>query len=165
MTQPFILLALLSVADTGPGDGIEYNRDIRPILSDNCFSCHGPDSSRRKARLRLDLRESALRRDAFVPGSPGESVLIDRILSEDPEEIMPPLGSHKTLTPKQKQMLQRWIAEGAKYQTHWAFVPPAGTPPPRTQKAGGVIRNPIDSFIQARLAREGLRPSLETSRQ
>ena len=165
MTLPLILFVVLLVADTGSGDRLQYNRDIRPILSENCFSCHGPDASRRKSKMRLDVREGAVARGAILPGSPEESSLIDRIRSDDPDEVMPPPGAHKMLTPQQKQMLQRWIAEGAEYQTHWAFVPPAQSPPPETRQAGAVIRNPIDAFVQARLAREGLRPSPEASRE
>src|SRR5262245_32111142 len=164
MIHPTILLALLSVGDTGAGDRLQYNRDIRPIFSDNCFSCHGPDANKRKGRLRLDVRASALDRHAFVPGRPEQSTLIERINSDDPDQFMPPPGSHKTLTRQQKQILQRWISEGAEYQPHWAFVPPVRMPPPPTQQAGGVIRNPIDRFIQARLAREGLTPAPEAPR-
>lgn len=165
MTHPLILLALLAAADVGPGDRLQYNRDIRPILSENCFSCHGPDANQRKSRLRLDVRENALEREAFVPGNPDESVLIERVLSEDPDEVMPPPGSHKTLNPQQKVTLRRWIAEGAEYQRHWAFVPPIATPPPQSRQAGVLIRNPIDAFIQARLGRESLSMSLEASRE
>ncbi|MFI5387313.1 MAG: DUF1549 domain-containing protein, partial [Fimbriimonadales bacterium] len=165
MTHPLILLAVLSLAEAGPGPGdrLQYNRDIRPILSDYCLSCHGPDASRRKAKLRLDVRKGAMERGAFVPGKPKQSALIDRVLSDDPDEVMPPPGSHKALNRRQKEMLQRWIAEGAEYQAHWAFVPPVKSP--RIQPAGAVIRDPIDAFIQERLAREGLRPSPEASRE
>jgi hypothetical protein len=169
MIHPLILLVVLSLAEAapGPGDSLQYNRDIRPILSDNCFSCHGPDASRRKAKLRLDVRSGALERGAFVPGKPKQSALFDRVFSDEPDEVMPPPSSQKALTRRQKEMLERWIAEGAQYQAHWAFVPPVKSAPPApgAQQAGTVIRGPIDRFIQDRLVREGLTSSPEASRE
>ena len=91
---------------------VEFNRDVRPILSDNCFFCHGPDAKNRKADLRLDLREEAVTAKAIVPEQPRESKLVERILTDDPDELMPPPDSHKKLTPLQKQILERWIAQG-----------------------------------------------------
>ena len=104
---------------------IEFNRDIRPILSDNCFFCHGPDKKQRQADLRLDERESALSAGAIVPGKPEMSDLVKRIFSTDADEMMPPAESPKKLTGEQKELLRRWIAEGAEYQGHWAYVKPA----------------------------------------
>src|ERR1041384_545307 len=101
---------------------IDFNRDIRPILSDNCFACHGPDQNKRKAKLRLDVREEAVKKQAIVPGKPDESEVVRRIFSTDPDELMPPAKSQKKLTPEQKDVLRRWIAEGAKYQGHWAYL-------------------------------------------
>ena len=92
---------------------ISYNRDIRPVLSDNCFFCHGPDQNKRKGKLRLDVREEAIARLAIVPGKPDESKLIQRIFTTDTGDLMPPPESHKTLTPEQKQLFRRWIAQGA----------------------------------------------------
>src|SRR5688572_12642561 len=103
---------------------IEFNRDIRPILSDNCFYCHGPDASHREAKLRLDVRESALRKEAIIPGKPDESEMVARINSRDEEEMMPPPDSHKKLSPRDKALLERWIAQGAEYQQHWAYERP-----------------------------------------
>src|SRR5438874_10598589 len=103
---------------------IRFNRDIRPVLSDNCFFCHGPDQNKRKGKLRLDVREEAIARLAIVPGKPDESKLIQRIFTTDTDDLMPPPQSHKTLTPEQKQLFRRWIAQGAEYQKHWAYVPP-----------------------------------------
>src|SRR4051812_8833068 len=101
-------------------EAIDFNRDIRPILSENCYQCHGPDKNQRKADLRLDVRESALEHEAIVPGKPDESELVARILSDDADELMPPSKSRKSLTPAQKQTLERWVAEGAIYKGHWA---------------------------------------------
>src|SRR5882724_1167035 len=108
---------------------ITYNREVRPILSNNCFLCHGRDEKNRKAKLRLDLRESATkpRKDgspAIVPGKPDDSALVRRIFAEDETEIMPPPQSHKQLSVKEKETLKRWIAEGAEYQDHWAYITP-----------------------------------------
>src|SRR5574338_84257 len=98
-----------------PKGTVEYNRDVRPILTENCFACHGPDSAARKANLRIDRREDAIETKAIVPGKPGESELITRICSEDESEIMPPPKTKKKLTPAQKETLRKWIAEGAEY--------------------------------------------------
>ena len=99
-------------------DQITYNRDIRPILSDKCFFCHGPDQNKRKGKLRLDVREEAIKREAFVPGKPDESELIRRIFATGTDDLMPPAESHKTLTPTQKKLFRRWIAQRKKYQKH-----------------------------------------------
>src|SRR5687768_10237341 len=133
---------------------VQFNRDVRPILSENCFHCHGQDEARREAKLRLDVRESAVTaRDgiaAIVPGDPGESELVRRITAKEPTDIMPPPESHRTLTAAQIEVLRRWIAEGAEYQGHWAFQPPVRPAVPSA-------RDPIDAFIRARLEQEGLR--------
>jgi len=137
---------------------VEYNRDIRPILSGNCFYCHGPDAGHRKGKMRLDIREEALKREVFVPGKPQESELIRRILSANPEEVMPPLAAHKTLTPAQKESLRQWIAGGAKYEGHWAYQKPVRPVlPPRA--------NPIDYLIQKRLEEAQLAPSAPADRR
>src|SRR5687767_14299287 len=137
---------------------IQFNRDIRPILSDNCFRCHGPDKGQRKAKLRLDLREVALEREAFMPGKPEESELIRRIFSEDAEEVMPPPDTHKTLTPQQKELLKQWIASGAEYQPHWAYIKPIRPKVPKVENKGWV-RNPIDAFVLAELEKRKIEPS------
>ncbi|RUL82086.1 c-type cytochrome domain-containing protein, partial [Tautonia sociabilis] len=123
------LLALAEAPATAPADEPpRYNRDIRPILSENCFACHGPDSAARKADLRLDHRDDALAdRGGYatiVPGDPDASELIYRVESEDELEVMPPPSSHKSLTAEQKATLRRWIAAGAEYEPHWSFIPP-----------------------------------------
>src|SRR5436309_952923 len=125
--------------------GLGYNHDIRPILSDNCFSCHGPDKNKRKAKLRLDVREVAVEKEAIIPGKPDESELVKRIYTTDADDVMPPPETHKTLTPEQKEMLKRWIAQGAEYEPHWAYVKPVRPAIP-VQKIR--VRTPIDaSFL------------------
>jgi hypothetical protein len=147
---------------------LEFNRDIRPILSENCFACHGFDPAARQAELRLDVAESALAdRDgvpAIVPGDPDASEAWRRIASDDESEMMPPPDSHRVLKPEQKETLRRWIAEGAKYEKHWSFIPPAKAPLPDVSD-GAWPRNEIDRFVLARLEAEGLEPSPEADRR
>ncbi|MFM8433851.1 MAG: DUF1549 domain-containing protein, partial [Planctomycetia bacterium] len=143
---------------------LTYNDDIRPILVENCFGCHGADSAGRKADLRLDQRDAAVESGAIVPGDPDSSVALDRIFSDDPEEVMPPPSIKKVLTPEQKELLKRWIAEGAEYQPHWSFIPPARPAAPAVANEAWV-RNPIDRFILARLEQEGLAPAPEADRR
>ena len=116
------LLVLGLVAGSARGAALSFNRDIRPILSDKCFACHGTDVRTREADLRLDVAEAAYENRkngaAWVPGSPEASLAWERILSKDPDEIMPPPESHKELTGKEKSLIQRWIKEGAKYEPH-----------------------------------------------
>ena len=144
-------------AGTAP-EKISYNRDIRPVLSDNCFFCHGPDQNKRKGKLRLDVRDEAIKKEAIVPGKPDESELIQRIFTTDEDDLMPPPESHKTLTPAQKQLFRRWIAQGAEYQNHWAYVPPVKASVPQGQNA-------IDFLVQKRLKQIGLKPSPEADRR
>lgn len=139
-------------------DKIAFNRDVRPILSDNCFACHGPDAGKRKGKLRLDLREEALKKEAFVPGNPEKSAVIERILTTKDDDLMPPKDSHKVLTARQKTILQRWIAQGATYQQHWSYEPPVRPSVPYGE-------NPIDYLVRRRLVEVGLRPSPEADRR
>ena len=143
---------------------LEYNRDIRPILSENCFACHGPDSASRKANLRLDKRDAAIEAGAFKPGDPDNSELIARIFSTDPEEVMPTPASHKALKPEQKEILKRWVASGAEYQPHWSFLTPRRPEPPAVQNTAW-IRNPIDRFVLSKLEGQGLAPAPEADRR
>jgi hypothetical protein len=144
---------------------LQYNRDIRPIISDRCFRCHGPDKASRKAGLRLDLETEAFgpRKDpsehAIVPGKPEQSLMVQRIFSNDPDERMPPPSSNLSLTDEEKNKLQSWIAQGAKYEPHWAFIPPPAVIPVPKVKNRKWPRNEIDHFILARLEKEGLKPS------
>jgi hypothetical protein len=155
-----------SAESTAP---VRFSRDIRPILSQNCFLCHGQDEKRRGAGLRLDEREHALAElesglQAIVPGSLDESELVARITAEDESLRMPPPDSHKTLTAEQIELLKRWVAEGAQYEPHWSFIPPQKVAPP-TISNGNTDSNPIDAFVRARLAREGLSIAPEADRR
>ena len=147
-----------------PAGTLEYNRDIRPILAENCFACHGPDSASRKAGLRIDRRDDAIEGKAIVPGKPEASDMITRINSSDAKELMPPAKSHKKLTPAQKETLKKWIAEGAEYQPHWSFIPPTRPKAPAVQDKAWV-RNPIDAFVLAELEKRGLKPAPEADRR
>jgi hypothetical protein len=143
---------------------VEFNRDIRPILSENCLTCHGPDSASRKADLRLDKRETAIEMSAISPGDPDASEMIRRILSEDEAERMPPAETKKTLSDAQKQLLVRWIRDGAEYQPHWSLISPVRAAVPQVGNTWWA-RNPIDSFIAARLEAAGLSPAPEADRR
>lgn len=148
---------------------VEYNRDVRPILSDNCFACHGPDQGARKASLRLDTREglfAASKNNSPVvePGRPDASALLQRMLHTDPDERMPPPESNKDLSQKQIATVRAWIEQGAPWQGHWAFIPPQRATPPEAKKPTWP-RNAIDQFILARLEKEKLSPSPEADRR
>lgn len=148
---------------------VSFNRDIRPILSDNCFQCHGPDERKREAGLRLDMRDSATKvaesgHTAIVPGKAEASELVARIITADADLQMPPASSGKKLTAKQIDLLRRWVAEGAEYQGHWAFLP-VQRPALPAVKNEAWVRNPIDRFVLARQEQEGLAPAAEASRE
>jgi mono/diheme cytochrome c family protein len=151
-----------------PAGKVDFARDVLPILSANCFTCHGPDEKPRKAGLRLDLGETATKKlrsgaRAVVPGDPKNSELIARIFTNDPDERMPPAKSQKTLKDAEKELLRRWIAEGAEYQKHWAFVAPRRPALPAVKNAAWA-KSPIDRFVLARLEKEGLAPLPEADR-
>lgn len=137
---------------------IEFNRDVRPILSDNCFYCHGNDANHRQGKLRLDEREEAVAAKVIVPGNPTQSRLVKRILTTWAEDQMPPPDSNKKLTPRQKEILQRWIQQGANYQKHWAYEPPV-----KAEISTGA--NAVDVLVQRRLAELKLQPSPEADRR
>jgi hypothetical protein len=141
---------------------VDFNRDVRPILASKCFACHGPDEEAREAKLRLDDRASAVKKEAIVPGKLEDSEFHYRIRSDDPEEIMPPPESHAILTAKEKDLLDQWIKEGAKYDKHWAFVPPVASAPPG--KDSKWARNGIDFFVLENLEKHDLKPSAEADR-
>src|SRR5258708_25385694 len=144
-------------------DDVDFTRDVRPLLSRHCFKCHGPDEKARKAGLRLDVREEALKggewgEPAIVPDKADEGELVRRVFSDDEGEMMPPPTAKLALTDAQKQILKRWVESGAKYVPHWAFVSPRQVPPPRVAHADWP-RNPINDFVLARMEAEGLAPS------
>jgi hypothetical protein len=147
---------------------VDFNDQVRPILARHCFKCHGPDDKGRKAKLRLDVEEDAKKpassgEPPIVPGRPDESELVRRIFAEDAEERMPPRTANSQLTKDEQQTLKRWVAEGAKYDVHWAFRKPVKRAIPSVREPGRV-RNPIDNFVLARLDQEGLKPSPEADR-
>jgi len=158
-----VAILMLNVASLHATE-ISYNRDVRPILSDNCFACHGFDPKNRKADLRLDTFEGATSDGAIVPGDVAKSEVWSRIITGDEDEIMPPPKSHKTLTAAQKNTLKRWIESGAKYETHWSFMPLAVVRPPEVKTAAWA-KNDLDRFILARLESEGLKPSAEATKE
>ncbi len=140
---------------------VSFNRDIRPIMSDTCFHCHGFDAKAREAKLRLDIREEALKAAEsgeipIVPGKPEESEIIRRIFATDEDDLMPPPKAHKELTQAQKETIRRWVAEGAKYEAHWAYAPLVK---PAVPAIGAP--NPIDAFVRAKLAEKKIAPSPE----
>jgi mono/diheme cytochrome c family protein len=168
------LLGLASLASAPPRESarpeprVQYNRDIRPILADTCYACHGPDKAKRKADLRLDTEEGAFSdlggHFALVAGKPDESTLVKRILEKDPARRMPPAASGKSLKPEQIALLRRWIEQGAKWQAHWSLLTPTRPTVPRLPEPSPA-RNAIDNFLLERLQREGFIPSPEADRR
>jgi hypothetical protein len=156
--------SLLAAGLAGAAE-ISFDRDVRPILAEHCFACHGPDAGSRAAELRLDLREGALAdRDgvrAVVPGNGGASELVTRIRSTDADVIMPPPETNKRLTDAQRAILEQWIAAGAEYEGHWAYRPLVRPDPPAGAGAGG---HPVDAFIDQTLAARGIAPGPEADR-
>lgn len=167
---PATLLFCWVSVQAAPADAlpVEFSRDVRPILSRNCFKCHGPDEKARKAKLRLDVREGLVGNAGsgavLVPGHPDASELIYRISASDPDEVMPPPSTHLELSAEQRAVLRRWVAEGAEYQEHWAFVAPAQAGIPEVQQRAWT-RNPIDHFVLAALESRGMDPSPEAERR
>jgi len=161
----YLFLLLISLASAGAAERVQFNRDVRPILSDKCFHCHGPDDKKREAGLRLDVRAEALKKGesgstAIVPGKPDLSAVIERITTTSTDDIMPPAKMHKAVTKAEIELLQRWIAEGAEYQGHWAFEPVRAPQVP--QVAGAAM--PVDAFIRQQLQKQGLAPSPEADK-
>lgn len=147
---------------------VDFNRDIRPILSETCFTCHGPDQSQRKADLRLDTKEGLQALGGtprvIVPGKPGESEIIVRLTSSDPEERMPPAATGKTVTPEQIELIKRWIDQGAEFKGHWAYIPPTLSPIPAVDHPD-FVRNDVDRFVLAELREKGLVPAPAADRR
>lgn len=160
-----IMILLIAADQVGAENTVSFNRDIRPILSDACFACHGFDAKERKADLRLDVPEGAFADlggyQAIVPRDPMASEVWKRLLSDDEDEVMPPPDFHKSLTDAEKDLIKRWITQGAEYQAHWSFVVPVKVDPPSV--AEGV--HAIDAFLGERLKKEGLAPAPEADRE
>ncbi len=170
-TEPQVAAQASKVASSSSGSHVDFNRDVVPILSNTCYKCHGPDAKDRKAGLRFDVAGAALKPAEsgdipIVPGQPEKSALVRRIFSTDADERMPPPKSNKSLTDAQRQVLKQWIADGAVYKKHWAYVPPqrSATPAALPGQFAGWARNPIDGFILAKLQEQKLRPSVEADR-
>jgi len=155
----FGVIVACGVAHVDADDSVRFNRDVLPILAENCYACHGADRAVREADLRLDQRESAiLDRDgthAIAPGQPDQSELWKRIASSDPQFVMPPPQTGRRLNEAQREILRRWISQGAAYEPHWAYIPPQRVEPP--EMPGSVSE--IDRFVRSRLLQEGLQPS------
>ena len=182
-----LLVALLGEPALGAPAAVQFNRDIRPILSENCFACHGPDSNARKAGLRLDIRDGIFERTpkrepAVAAGNIEKSELWKRVTAMDPDDVMPPPESHKVLKPEQKELLKQWILAGAPWQGHWAYIKPERPVVPVISRAvnsksqpkrartdalmtDNWVRNPIDAFVLSRLQSKGLQPAPEADRR
>jgi hypothetical protein len=163
LRRPATAFLILLVANCAWSAPIDFGRDVRPILAENCYQCHGQDPEAREAKLRLDTGEGQRKEGIIVPGKPDDSELIYRIFATDEDERMPPLESHRKLTDTQKQTLRRWVEEGAKFSEHWAFIAPERAPLPTVKRADWP-RHPIDRFVLARLEAENLAPSPEADR-
>jgi len=154
----FLAASLLSLLRAAPAGAVEFNRDIRPLLAEHCFACHGPDAANRKGKLRLDVREDAIARGALNPGRPEASELLLRLASPHADEVMPPPEANKPVAPAARALLERWIREGAPYQRHWAYEPPTRALIPPGE-------NGIDHLLDRRLAAEGTKPAPEADRR
>ncbi len=166
----FGLSALPGIHAVAAETALRFNRDVRPILAENCLACHGPDMGARKAGLRLDTKDGIFERTpkrepAVVPGSLEKSPLWQRITATDPDDVMPPPKTHKVLTAEERERLKQWILAGAPWQGHWAFLKPERPPVPSVAMPGFEVRNPIDAFVAAKLQSKGLKPALEAERR
>lgn len=150
----FASCATLAAQEAASSKRLSFNFDVKPVLAGKCFSCHGPDEKKREGKLRLDLRESALERKAIQPGDPEASELVTRVFSGDKDEMMPPPDALHQLTPAEKDLLRRWVKEGANYEAHWAFIPPVRPVVPENSE-----RDAIDAFVRERLRVGHLQPA------
>jgi hypothetical protein len=166
---PSWIIALCACLPVYGEEAIAFNRDIRPILSDKCFACHGPDEAARKSGVRFDEKAGLFSttkngKTIVVPGDPAKSELYTRIIHSDPEERMPPSTFHLRIHDEEMNTLRRWIEEGAHWQGHWAFIPPTQVRvPPQTKNAWGYTD--IDAFIVKRLDESGLSPSPDATKE
>ncbi|MCG8651587.1 MAG: DUF1553 domain-containing protein, partial [Pirellulales bacterium] len=157
-------LVICLLAMPACAEEVQFDRDIRPILSDNCFSCHGPDEHGREADLRLDVREDAVDYGAITPGDIDASLILERIGETDPDLVMPPPSTGKHIEPDQIRLLEQWIKSGAVYERHWSFVPvPPQVDAPRVDDPDGWARSELDSFVLHRLHKEGLEPAKQAT--
>ncbi|QDT63015.1 PSD1 and planctomycete cytochrome C domain-containing protein [Calycomorphotria hydatis] len=156
----FLLIGIALSATARADEMVSFRQRVQPILSSNCFACHGPDEETREADLRLDIRQEAIDYGAIVPGEPDESSLVERIFEEDPDLVMPPPASNHTLTAEEKQIFRDWVSQGAEYEAHWAFVKPDDPELPDVSQSDWP-RNGIDQFILHKLEQAGLSTSLE----
>src|SRR5438132_9988418 len=167
-TVRLALILLLANTNTAGAQTVEFNRDIRPILSDNCFACHGPDKNQRKAELRLDTEQGAFTGrggyKVIVPGKPEQSELFRRITSTDESVRMPKPKFGKELSKRQVELIHLWIEQGAKWQKHWSLIPPKRVDLLAVGDQAWPA-NAIDRFILARLEQEGLKPAPEAERR
>jgi len=175
MSPPYqstrLLLTVAAIAictQFSPAADLSFSQHVRPILADNCFKCHGHDQQQRKGKFRLDVPESAMKPGKsghvpIVPGKPDESELVKRITASNPEDRMPPVDSNKRLTAEQIETLKQWVAQGARYEAHWSFIPPVRPDVPQVTNRDWT-RTPIDRFILARLEKEGIHPSHESDK-
>jgi mono/diheme cytochrome c family protein len=165
----FVLACVSLAAAARAAGAVDYARDVRPILAENCFNCHGQDAGSRKGKLRLDTREGQAKEGVIVAGKPEQSELVARILSPHEDEVMPPPEAKRPLTDAQKAILKQWVQDGAPFAEHWAFTPPVAVSPPGPGSAaagGGLKRlHPIDAFVRAELARQGLTPAAPADRE
>ncbi|MFL6280725.1 MAG: DUF1553 domain-containing protein [Vicinamibacterales bacterium] len=160
-----VVVADAQGANPAAAPAISFNREILPILANNCFACHGPDEKKRETKFHFDTQEGMfLKKGVIEPGNSSESLLVEKITEPNPKDRMPPPESGHALTEKQIELLKRWIDQGAQWDTHWAYVPPKRPELPAVQQVSWV-RNPIDQFILARLEREGLKPSVEADKE
>ena len=167
LTYSVWLCSCVGVLGAAPAP-VDFNREIRPILSEHCYACHGPDEGKRKAGLRLDVEQEAFKslksgERAIVAGEPSRSALVSRIHSTDPDEIMPPPDHGKPLSPAQVKLLAQWVTQGARWQQHWAFIPPQRGPLPQVKQKTWP-RNPLDTFVLKRLEAGGLKPNPEADK-
>ena len=164
MHRQLICIATLSIFTVAHAETpLRFDRDVLPILSDKCFFCHGPDAQNREADLRLDVEEHA-KESAIAPGDVEASELIVRILSDDPDAIMPPPSAHKELKPKEIEILKKWVADGAEWTQHWAFAAPQKPAEPKISKANWT-HNDIDRFVMAMMESKRLHPRPQASKE
>ncbi len=160
-----VLLFCAHVAWAEAPAKLDYNNHIRPILAENCFKCHGADEKQRKGKLRLDVRNEALAKKAIIPGKPDESEVIKRLLTTEEDDVMPPPKEHRKISDAERALLSRWIAEGAEYKNHWAFIPPAQPRVPEIPNAEFPVQNPVDAFILAKLHDLKITPAAPASKE